>query len=141
MQICAAPRHLTRRVHQHPIRAADNAHQLAFCQDGATSNASPLGDVLDTLSAFLGHLHFKPYPVPASQKPAGKQGKGINLLVCDQVIIAAFVLLAANDLAELLVEHKLDTLLLLLLTLLLVRVFLFNRARVEDLGLHLEQLI
>ncbi len=62
MQISPAPSDFSRRVDLHPVRAADNAHQLAFCQYGAASNASALGDMLDALNGFLGHLHYKTLP-------------------------------------------------------------------------------
>lgn len=62
MQIRAASSYFTRRVYEHPICAADNAHQLPFRQHGATSNASALGDVLYTLNGFLGHLYYKTLP-------------------------------------------------------------------------------
>ena len=65
----------------------------------------------------------------------------MNLFILAEVVIAALMLLAADYLAKFLVEHQLDTLLLLLLTLLLVGVFFLSRRGVEDLRLHLEQLV
>ena len=59
MQIRAASSQFARRIHQHSVRAPNDAHQLAFRQHGAASNAGPLGDVLHPLKRFLGHLRDK----------------------------------------------------------------------------------
>ena len=56
MQVRAASSQFARWVNQHPIRAADDAHQLAFRQDGAASDAGPLGNMLHALNNLLGHL-------------------------------------------------------------------------------------
>ena len=59
VQIRAASSQLARRVYQHSIGAADDAHQLPLGEHSAASNASPLGNVLHTLNRFLGHLRYK----------------------------------------------------------------------------------
>ncbi len=59
MQVRAASSQLARRIHPHTVRAADDAHQLAFRQYSAASNASALRDVLHTLNRFLGHLRYQ----------------------------------------------------------------------------------
>ena len=59
MQICAASRQLACQVDLNPAGAANDAHQLAFCLYGATTNATPLGYVLHALNSFPGHLRNK----------------------------------------------------------------------------------
>ena len=56
MQVRAAPSQFTRRVNQHPVCRADDAHQLAFRHHGAASNTSALGNVLHALHNFPSHL-------------------------------------------------------------------------------------
>src|SRR5262245_16847589 len=64
------------------------------------------------------------------------------LPIFTEFIVAAFVLLAAHDLATFLVEFQFDAFLLAFLALLLVTGFLFLSAgSLEDLRLHLEKLI
>jgi hypothetical protein len=59
MQVRAASGQLARRIDHHPIRTADDAHQLSLCQYRATSNAGSLGYVFHALNGFLGHLRYK----------------------------------------------------------------------------------
>src|SRR5688500_12599429 len=66
----------------------------------------------------------------------------IILPIRAKAVVAALVLLASDNFATFLVEFQLDALLLALLTLLLIRRFLFFAGRsLEDLGLHREKLI
>src|SRR5512141_3271416 len=81
------------------------------------------------------------WPVSTGEERPMLQNEDRLLFILADAIIAALMLLAADNLTELLVEHQLDALLLLLLTLLLIRVLVFRWSGMEDLGLHLEQLI
>ena len=68
MQVSAASGQFARRINHHPIRTADDAHQLPLCQYRAASNAGPLGYVLHALNSFLGHLRYKTSSVHRSAR-------------------------------------------------------------------------
>ncbi len=78
VQVRAASSQLARRIDPHPVRAADNAHQLPFGQHGAASNASALGDVLHTLNRFLGHLRYKALSFGCPYRADTPKGKEIG---------------------------------------------------------------
>ncbi len=59
MQVGAASSQLTGGVNQHPIRTANDAHQLTFRQDGAAPDTGPLGNMLHALNNLFGHLRYK----------------------------------------------------------------------------------
>ena len=61
MQVRAASGQFARRVNQHPIRRADDAHQLAFRHDGAASHTGPLGNMLHALNRSSWTPSYKPH--------------------------------------------------------------------------------
>ena len=140
MQICAAPCEFSGRINLHAIRRANHTHQLAFCHDGAASHASALGNMLDALNSFFRHLQlYRPYLLPPAMQEGRRRG---NVILFFDLTIAAFMDLAADHLAEILIEHQLNAFFLFLLTLLFIIIIFFHGIRcLEDLGFHLEQFI
>ena len=121
MQVSASPGKFASWVNLYPVGRTYDPHHLPFRQNFAASHAGPLGYMLYALSRFLDHLQYPEGLLPIT------------------FAVAAFVLLAANDFAEVFVELEGNALLLALLagSFLLVVRFVIGGG-LEDLWLHLE---
>ncbi len=124
MQIGPPSGHFANRVHMHPIGRADDPHHLPFGQDFAAPHAGSLGHMLHALGRFLlGHLQI----IRRTLLPIAVR------------VAAAFVDLASDDFAQVLIILKFNSLLLAFLAFLLIAAgFFFGFGVLEEFGLDLE---
>ncbi len=151
VQVGSPPGKLASWIHLHSLGSTYQTDEPAFGQNFSAAYTGPLGHMFHTLNRFLRHLHLTSLPrlphlhqvqVSARLQKATTATNYTTKLPLFTKVIAALVFLTAYDFATFFVKLQLDTFLLALLALLLVAGFIiFLTGRLEDLRLHLEELI
>jgi len=132
VQIGSSSGELASRIHLHSLGCAHQTDQPAFGQNFTAAHTGPLRHMFYTLNRFLRHLRLKSL----------HSAMTITILpIVAKLIVTALVLLATDDFAAFLIEFQLNALFLTLLALLLIGVVFLCTGGLEDLRLHLEELI